>query len=165
MYHNGWYNTADVVPFIEAFRKMTGQYYPDKIDVKTQLVSQVYQWHTCWTSLWKKTKSFSYIYQEVFATYVEINGKSSSTVVVTVPWNMVVIVKNVNKICKPWKSKGVKRLHSLWAVEDRRDGRASASFYKVPWTWYNLHKISCVWRWCKCLISLKIWYDKFIFCW
>ena len=27
------YNVADVVPFIEAFRKMAGQYYPDKIDV------------------------------------------------------------------------------------------------------------------------------------
>ena len=37
------YNAADVVPFIEAFRKMTGQYYPDKFDLKTQLVSQVYQ--------------------------------------------------------------------------------------------------------------------------
>ena len=27
------YNVADVVPFIEAFRKMAGQYYPDKIVV------------------------------------------------------------------------------------------------------------------------------------
>ena len=27
------YNVADVVPFIEAFRKMAEQYYPDKIDV------------------------------------------------------------------------------------------------------------------------------------
>ena len=27
------YNLADVVPFIEAFRKMAEQYYPDKIDV------------------------------------------------------------------------------------------------------------------------------------
>ena len=27
------YNVDDVVHFIEAFRKMTGQYYPDKIDV------------------------------------------------------------------------------------------------------------------------------------
>ena len=34
------YNVADVVPFIEAFRKMALQYYPDKIDV---LVSQAYQ--------------------------------------------------------------------------------------------------------------------------
>ena len=24
--------------------------------VKTQLVSQIYQWHTCWASLWKKNK-------------------------------------------------------------------------------------------------------------
>ena len=27
------YGVADVVPFIEAFRKVAGQYYPDKIDV------------------------------------------------------------------------------------------------------------------------------------
>ena len=27
------YNVADVVAFIEAFGKMAGQYYPDKIDV------------------------------------------------------------------------------------------------------------------------------------
>ena len=27
------YNVADVVSFIEAFRKMAWQYYPDKIDV------------------------------------------------------------------------------------------------------------------------------------
>ena len=33
------YNAPDVVPFIEAFRKMTGQYYPDKIDVYKDAVS------------------------------------------------------------------------------------------------------------------------------
>ena len=33
------YNVADVVPFIEAFRKMAGQYYPDKIDVCKDTVS------------------------------------------------------------------------------------------------------------------------------
>ena len=33
------YNVADVVPFIEAFRKMAGQYYPDKIDVCKDAVS------------------------------------------------------------------------------------------------------------------------------
>ena len=27
------YNVADIFPFIEAFRKMAGQYYPHKIDV------------------------------------------------------------------------------------------------------------------------------------
>ena len=27
------YNVADVVPFIEVFKKMAEQYYPDKIDV------------------------------------------------------------------------------------------------------------------------------------
>ena len=33
------YNVADVVPFIEAFRKMAEQYYPDKIDVCKDAVS------------------------------------------------------------------------------------------------------------------------------
>ena len=30
---------------------------------KMQFVSQAYQWHTCLTSLWKKTKGLSYIHQ------------------------------------------------------------------------------------------------------
>ena len=33
------YNVADVVPFIEAFRKMARQYYPDKVDVCKDAVS------------------------------------------------------------------------------------------------------------------------------
>ena len=33
------YNLADVLPFIEAFRKMAGQYYPDKIDICKDAVS------------------------------------------------------------------------------------------------------------------------------
>ena len=33
------YNLADVLPFIEAFRKMARQYYPDKIDVCKDSVS------------------------------------------------------------------------------------------------------------------------------
>ena len=33
------YNVADVVTFIEAFRKMVQQYYPDKIDVYKGTVS------------------------------------------------------------------------------------------------------------------------------
>ena len=33
------YNVADVVPFIEAFRKMADQYYPDKINVCKDAVS------------------------------------------------------------------------------------------------------------------------------
>ena len=32
-------NAADVVPFIEAFRKMAKQYYPDKIDLFKDAVS------------------------------------------------------------------------------------------------------------------------------
>ena len=33
------YNVADVIPFMEAFRKMSGQYYPDKIDLCKDPVS------------------------------------------------------------------------------------------------------------------------------
>ena len=33
------YNVADVVPFIEAFRIMAGQYYPDKSNVRKDAVS------------------------------------------------------------------------------------------------------------------------------
>ena len=33
------YNLADIVPFIEAFRKIAEQYYPDKIDVYKDAVS------------------------------------------------------------------------------------------------------------------------------
>ena len=33
------YHVADVAPFIEAFRKMAGQYYPDKIDICKDVVS------------------------------------------------------------------------------------------------------------------------------
>ena len=33
------YNVADVVPFIESFRKMAGQHYPDKIDICKDAVS------------------------------------------------------------------------------------------------------------------------------
>ena len=41
------YNVADVVPFIEAFRKMAGQYYPDKIDVCKDAVSIPGMSYTC----------------------------------------------------------------------------------------------------------------------
>ena len=33
------YNAADIVPFIEAFRKMAGKYYPNKINVCKDAVS------------------------------------------------------------------------------------------------------------------------------
>ena len=48
-------------------------------------------------------RSLSYIDQEAFVTYVEINKKHSSNVVV------LVIVKNVSYICRPWKGVVVKR--------------------------------------------------------
>ena len=66
------YNVADVVPFIEAFRKMAEQYYPYKIDVCKDAVgiSGISITYVLSKSL-KKNKR------------LELNGKSSSTVVVT----------------------------------------------------------------------------------
>ena len=79
------YNVADVVPFIEAFRKMAGQYYPDKIDVCKDAVSipGISMTYVLNKSLEKKY--LSYIHQGTFSIYVEIYEKSSSTVVVMVP--------------------------------------------------------------------------------
>ena len=73
------YNVADVVPFIETFRKMAEHYYPDKIDVCKDAVSilGISMTYVLNKSL-KKTKSLSYIHRGAFATYVEIYGKSSS---------------------------------------------------------------------------------------
>ena len=89
MYHKGdWlrvYNVADIVLFIEAFRKMAEQYYPDKIDVCKDAVSisGISMTYVLNKSL-GKTKGLSYTHREAFVTYVEINEKSSSTVVVMV---------------------------------------------------------------------------------
>ena len=68
------YNVADVVPFIEAFKKMAGQYYPDKIDICKDAVSipGISVTYVLNKYLEKKAKSLSYIQQGVFVTYVEI---------------------------------------------------------------------------------------------
>ena len=76
---------------------MAEQYYPDKIDVCKDAVSiPGISWYTYSTSPWKKTKDLSYIHQGAFVTYVEKNEKSFSNVVVGMPWNVVVIAKNVS---------------------------------------------------------------------
>ena len=77
---------ADIVPFIEGFRKMAEQYYPDETDVCKNAVSNpgIPMTYVLNKSL-EKTKGLSYIHREAFVTYVEINEKSSSTVVVIVP--------------------------------------------------------------------------------
>ena len=65
------YNVADVVPFIEAFRKMARQYYPDKIDVCKDALSipGISMTYVLNKSL-EKTKGLSYIHKGAFATYV-----------------------------------------------------------------------------------------------
>ena len=73
------YNVADVAPFIEPFRKMAGQYYPDKIDackvaVSIPGISMTYMLNK---SL-EKNKG-------AFVTYVGIYENSSSIAVVMVP--------------------------------------------------------------------------------
>ena len=80
------YNAADVVPFIEAFKKMAEQYHPDKIDVCKDAVGipGISVTYVLNKSL-EKTKGLSYNHQGVFVTYVGIYKKSFSTVVVMVP--------------------------------------------------------------------------------
>ena len=80
------YNVVGVAPFIETFRKMAGQYYPDQIDVCKDAVSipGISMTEVLNKSL-EKTKNLSYIHQGAFVTYGEIYEKSSSTVVVMVP--------------------------------------------------------------------------------
>ena len=80
------YNVADVVPFIEAFRKMAGQYYPDKIDVCKDAVSipGISMTYVLNKSL-EKNKGLELCSPEAFVTYVGICEKSSYTVVVILP--------------------------------------------------------------------------------
>ena len=80
------YNVADVVLFIEAFRKMAEQYYPDKIDVCKDAVSipGISMTYVLNESLEKNEKLELYS-PGAFVTYVETYGKSFSTVVVMVP--------------------------------------------------------------------------------
>ena len=81
------YNVADVVRFIEALRNKARQYYPDKIDVRKAAgsIPDISMTYVLNKSLKKKTKGLNYLHQEVFVTYVEINEKNVSTVVVMAP--------------------------------------------------------------------------------
>ena len=74
----------NIFPYIEAFRKMAGQYYTDKIDVCKNAVSMpgISVTYVLKKFSGKKTKSLSYIQQGTLVTYFEINEKSSGTVVV-----------------------------------------------------------------------------------
>ena len=89
-------NVADVVLFIEAFRKMAGQYYPDKIDVCKDAVSirGISMAYVLNMSL--KKKILGYIHQGAFAINVKVHVKNSSIVVVMVTLNVVLIVKNIS---------------------------------------------------------------------
>ena len=80
------YDVVDVVPFLETFRKIAGQYYPGQIDACKDAVSipGISMTEVLNKSLEKKTKNLSYIHQGAFVTYGEIYEKSSSTVVVMV---------------------------------------------------------------------------------
>ena len=80
------YNVAEVVPFIEVFKKMAWQYYPNKIDICKDAVSipGVSMTYVLNKSL-EKTNNLSYIHHEAFITYAETNKRSSSTAVVMEP--------------------------------------------------------------------------------
>ena len=77
---------------------MAGQYYLDKIDISKDAVSipGKSMTYVLSKSLEKKQKAWVIVTKGEFVTYVEINEKSSSTVVVMAPWIVVVIVKNVS---------------------------------------------------------------------
>ena len=79
------YNVADVASFIEAFRKMAEQYSPDKIDVCKDAVSipGISMTYVQNKSL-EKNKRLGLYSPGGFVTYVKINEKSSSTVVLMV---------------------------------------------------------------------------------
>ena len=109
---------------------------------KTQLVSQIYQWHMCWASPWKKTKGFSYIHQQVFATYVEIKQKSSIEMCLEMWWLLWRMSARYAGPGKVWVWKD----SCLRAVKNRRGRRAKASFYKVSWKRHHTYKIPRVWR-------------------
>ena len=95
------YNLADVVPFIEAFRRMAKQYYPDKIDICKNAVSisAISMTYVLNKSL-EKNKRLVLYSPGAFVTYAGINEKSSGTVVVMAPWGAVFIVTNVSQICR-----------------------------------------------------------------
>ena len=103
------YNVADVVSFIEAFRKMTGQYYPDKIDVCKDAVSipGISMTYVLKKSLEKNKKLKLYspggICHLCRDKREELHHCSCNGAYV------VFIVKNVSQICRPLKSMGVKR--------------------------------------------------------
>ena len=77
---------------------MAGQYYLDKIDISKDAVSipGKSMTYVLNKSLEKNQKAWVIVTKGEFVTYVEINEKSSSTVVVMAPWIVVVIVKNVS---------------------------------------------------------------------
>ena len=120
------------------------------MNVKTQLVSQQYQWHTSWKSPWKKTKSLSYIHQEAFVTHVGIYEKSSSTVVVMCleMWCLLKRMSARHAVTGCWESKKDPFVHApdwmvstTWAeVESRSSIYWGARRIKIPWknNWVTL---------------------------
>ena len=131
---------------------------------KTQSVFQAYQWHMCWTCLWKKHKKLELYclggichlrrHKREELQHCSCNG-ALKCVGYCEEYQLDIQALWV------WMWKG----SHLRSVKNRHGGRASASFYKVSWKRHHTHKASCVWRkeqidkrrhwlWCKCFISL-----------
>ena len=102
------YNATVVVPFIETLTKMTEQYYLNKIDVSKDggSIPGIWMRHVLNKVLPKKKRKIELYLPGTVCHYVEINEKNLSTVIATVPWN---VVKNVTYICRFYKSVSVKR--------------------------------------------------------
>ena len=111
---------------------------------KTQLVSQVYQWHTCWTSPRKKTQKASVIFTWRHLSQMLKWTRGATALLLEryletwlLLWWMSVRSATLGKV---WEWKG----YCLWAVKNRYGGWASPSFHEVSWKRYYIYKISYV---------------------
>ena len=92
--------------------------------------------------LGKNAKGLSYNHREAFVTYVEMNEKSSSTVVCNGALKCGGYCKERQLDMKALEK--CKCEKTAVVVKDRHGRRASASFYKVSLKGHQTHKVSCV---------------------
>ena len=115
------------------------------IYAKTRLVSQAYQWHTCWTSPWKKTKG------------LELYSPGGSCHLCRDKWEELQHCSCDDALgCGGYSEECQSDMQALEkcgcekaaVYELLRTGMVGGLrfFYKVSWKNYHTHKISCVWR-------------------
>ena len=142
------YNAADIVPFIEAFRKMAGKYYPNKINVCKDAVSipDISITYVLNKSLEKDKRLELYspgdIWQLCWDKREELHYCSCDGVLKCGGYCEECLLDMSVSPGKVWVWKDSR----LRAVKDRHGERASASFYKVSWKRHHTHKTSWVSR-------------------